>query len=90
MIEYNVRMGDQETEVVLPRIASDLMIAGGDNRAAISRYNISVIGSSYCYGGSRGYPEAYEKGIQLRVWSKQKRHCFSMRGLKKRVRNCDQ
>ena len=67
----------------------ELLVATAEQRLA--EYNISVDSEvAATVMAVAGGIEAYEKGIQLRVWSRQKRHCFSMRGLKKRVRNCDQ
>lgn len=68
VIEYNVRMGDPESEVVLPRLSSDLLahlhafkneqldkeVVTIDARAAVT---------VMCVSG--GYPEAYENGMEI-------------------------
>jgi phosphoribosylamine--glycine ligase len=69
VIEYNVRMGDPETQVVLPRIENDLFelleaTASGtlDNiKLSIDKRSVSTI-----VAVSRGYPEIYEKGKVIR------------------------
>ena len=43
VIEYNVRMGDPETEVVLPRIETDLMeIFSCNKRSKVDKISLSV------------------------------------------------
>ncbi len=65
VIEYNVRMGDPETEVVLPRIETDLMellMATAENRLAGQKIQISPKTATTVMAVSGGYPEAYDKG----------------------------
>jgi phosphoribosylamine---glycine ligase len=65
VIEYNVRLGDPETEVVLPRIDSDLLdlfIATADNKISEKQIQISPKSVSTVMLVSGGYPESYEKG----------------------------
>lgn len=65
VIEYNVRMGDPETEVVLPRIQNDfaqLMMAtasGGLNNITLQVSPQTAVTTVIVAGG---YPDAYEKG----------------------------
>lgn len=68
VIEYNARMGDPETEVVLPRIQSDfvtLLLAAADQKLAESDLLISPQTAVTTVLVSGGYPEAYEKGKKI-------------------------
>ncbi|MBU3677931.1 MAG: phosphoribosylamine--glycine ligase, partial [Chitinophagaceae bacterium] len=65
VIEYNCRMGDPETEAVLPRITSDfaeLMLATGDCRLNLVELQISAQHAATIMLVSKGYPGEYEKG----------------------------
>lgn len=65
MIEYNVRMGDPETEVVLPRIQSDLLqhfVATAEGRLSKEKVEFAPWAASTVMLVSGGYPEKYEKG----------------------------
>ena len=65
LIEYNVRMGDPETEVVIPRIKSDLLnlFKGiGDGTFSEKDFYVNEDTAVTVLLVSGGYPEAYEKG----------------------------
>ncbi len=68
VIEYNVRMGDPEAEVVIPRIKSDLLqilnlVSEGElNREQLEIDERSVTTLMLVSGG---YPEAYQKGFKI-------------------------
>ena len=64
VIEYNVRMGDPETEVVLPRISSDFLnLLKGINDGTFSERDleISTEVAATVMLVSGGYPSNYEK-----------------------------
>lgn len=70
VVEYNVRMGDPETEAILPRLQTDMgdlfeaMVHSDletlnlvfDNRTAVAIFLVSG-----------GYPENFEKGIRMEI-----------------------
>ena len=65
VVEYNVRMGDPETEVVLPRLKSDfleIMQAVGNETLGEINVEFEDKTASTIIMVSGGYPEAYSKG----------------------------
>ena len=68
MIEYNVRMGDPETEAVVPRIESDLLshfIALGEGKLERETIEISDRFAITLVMVSGGYPQNFEKGFEI-------------------------
>lgn len=68
VIEYNVRMGDPETEAVLPRITSDfvdLLVGIGTGTLENYKIEISPEYATTVVMVSGGYPESYKKGFPI-------------------------
>ncbi len=68
VIEYNVRMGDPETEVVIPRITSDLLnLLKGINHGTFSEKDLDITNefAATVMLVSGGYPQSYENGKEI-------------------------
>lgn len=69
VIEFNARFGDPETEVVLPRLKSDIAdifaaVADGEPMPErIEWHDFAALGIVLA---SKGYPDAYEKGHEIK------------------------
>jgi phosphoribosylamine--glycine ligase len=68
VIEYNCRMGDPETEVVMPRLTNDLIaLILSMNQQELHLQTIEHKKEAACTVMlvSAGYPNAYEKGFEI-------------------------
>lgn len=68
VIEYNCRLGDPETEVVLPRLENDLLdlltaVHQGNLAGQVIRHDPRAAATVIMVSG--GYPEAYAKGEKI-------------------------
>jgi phosphoribosylamine--glycine ligase len=70
VIEYNVRMGDPETEVVFPRISNDFVeLFKATAAGELDKIELKVISETAVTSVvvAEGYPEAYKKGIEITI-----------------------
>ncbi|HIA36650.1 MAG TPA: phosphoribosylamine--glycine ligase [Flavobacteriales bacterium] len=86
VIEYNVRFGDPEAEVVIPRIKSDLLdlldgVATGKLDQKAIEINQDVAATVIMVAG--GYPEDYKKGFPITDNSKKEKSIVFHAGTKK-------
>ena len=68
VIEYNVRLGDPETEAILPRVKSDflqLLVATAKGELAGKKCEFEPYSSVTVMMVSEGYPGDYEKGREI-------------------------
>jgi phosphoribosylamine--glycine ligase len=70
VIEYNVRMGDPETEVVIPRVKSDLfelLDSLTDKKLSRTKIEFDRRTATTVVLVSEGYPGSYEKGKEISI-----------------------
>lgn len=73
VIEYNARMGDPETEVVIPRLDESLSAMITASRDGSLTTRTARAKTDYCttvFAVSGGYPEAYVKGKTIDILAK--------------------
>lgn len=77
VIEFNARFGDPETQVILPRLKSDLVeviLELLDGGAPVLEWDSQAMVGVVV--ASKGYPEVYEKGAVLQGLSQLAQHAY--------------
>jgi phosphoribosylamine--glycine ligase len=73
VIEYNCRMGDPETEVVIPRLETDLvglLVAATQQELDTVKLRVDERTAVTVMAVSHGYPGAYERGFVIKGLNK--------------------
>jgi phosphoribosylamine--glycine ligase len=73
LIEYNVRFGDPETQVIMPRLRSDLLpalIASADGLLSTISLRWKPDAALCVVMATQGYPGAYSRGSEIRGLAK--------------------
>ncbi|WP_276504949.1 phosphoribosylamine--glycine ligase [Terrimonas pollutisoli] len=68
VIEYNCRMGDPETEVVMPRLENDLVglcVAASNKELHLVNIQADKRAAATVMAVSKGYPGPFEKGFEI-------------------------
>jgi phosphoribosylamine--glycine ligase len=68
VIEYNCRMGDPETEVVMPRLETDLVglcVAASNKELHLATIRVDSRAAATIVAVSKGYPGIYEKEMEI-------------------------
>jgi len=79
VIEYNCRLGDPETEAILPRIRSDIMemlLLARQGRLQQVQLTVSEQQALTLVLASAGYPGTYRKGLPIRLPTSVPEGCF--------------
>ncbi len=69
LLEFNVRFGDPETQVVLPRLKEDLLtilIESSEGKITKNELSLSQNKCVTVVAASKGYPSSYSKGFEIK------------------------
>lgn len=70
VIEYNVRMGDPETEAIFPRLKTDmveLLSAIGEGNLSKVKFELNSKVAATVFVVSSGYPGSVQKGVEMHI-----------------------